>query len=112
MNSNHGIMGLTNYWQERHILLYPLACPSPQSYHGLKHGMRRVSVLILHDLLGITAGKSDLGFVYEATRDAKRLRDGVPSSSSLAIHMVQHKWSQGNATSGGYDVQKRGIWID
>lgn len=49
----------------------------------------------LHDLLGIAAETSDLGFVYEVTRGAKRLRDGVPSSSSLAIQMVQDKRPQG-----------------
>ncbi len=57
--------------------------------------MRRYSVLTLHDLLGITAGTSDLGLVYEGTGDAQRLRDGILSSSSLAIQMVQHKRPQG-----------------
>jgi hypothetical protein len=70
---------------------------SPQSYHSPKHGMRRYSVLTLQDLLGITAGTSNLGLVvvYEATGDAQRLRNGIPSSSSLAIQTVQHKWPHG-----------------
>lgn len=78
--------------------------------------MRQYSVLTLHDLLGITAGTSDLGLVYEATGDAQHLRDGIPSSSSLAIQMVQHKRPQGilvrNATSGECNVQKRRGGID